>query len=758
MRTPVIGRVLGNVVLMGTSSSPRTLADQLRDWPDERLTVLLTERPDLAAPTPQDTAQLGSRAAVRSSLLRALELLDRTELAVLEALVALGPASLSDLHELVNARPERIDAAATRLTDLALIWGSEDQLRALTAAADGFAPGTPGSSGLRPIVSPIGVAPAEERLAELGPPARALLEHLDAHGGEGTTSGGEGTPVGDLLARHLVVPRPAGTVILPADVAVALRGGRTTREPVDQPPELAISERNLEVVDPAAAGAAFEAVRRTVLLLETWGSAPPTVLRTGGLGVRDLKAAAALLQVDEQEAALLVEIAAQAGLLGMTRSAGGDQVWAPTDLFDRWESEPVAEQWLLLAKAWLDSPRLVGLIGTKDRAGKTWNALIPELSGQYVVDTRRRALEVLAQLPPGNTLATGTGVPSLVDRLTWLRPRRPAIRAELTGWAITESALLGITGLGALSLPGRALLAGDDAQAVAALTPLLPRPVDQVLLQADLTAIAPGPLETAVGRRLHEVADIESRGGATVHRFNSASVRRALDGGWTARELHDFVGEVSRTPVPQALSYLIDDVARTHGSIRVGHAEAFLRADDEAALAALLHHPRAGDLELRRIAPTVVISTLPVDLLLPRLRELGSAPVLEAADGSVHVARPDVVRARGRRPAPEGVEAARRAAQVQQVITAVRAGDRAVASRPRRTTHLTPAETLARLRAAVEDQTPVWIGYVHNHGTSTERIVEPRRVDGGQLLAYDHRSEDSRGFAIHRITAVRPVE
>jgi len=137
---------------------------------------------------------------------------------------------------------------------------------------------------------------------------------------------------------------------------------------------------------------------------------------------------------------------------------------------------------------------------------------------------------------------------------------------------------------------------------------------------------------------------VESRGGATVYRFTPTSVRRALDTGWTAIELHEFLGTVSRTPVPQPLSYLVDDTARTFGSIRVGHAEAFVRADDEAALTELLHHPKAASLGLRRLAPTVLISSTPIDVLLPRLRELGVAPVVESPDGTVHVARPDLHR------------------------------------------------------------------------------------------------------------------
>ena len=170
----------------------------------------------------------------------------------------------------------------------------------------------------------------------------------------------------------------------------------------------------------------------------------------------------------------------------------------------------------------------------------------------------------------------------------------------------------------------------------------------------------------------------------------------------------------------------------------------------------LLHHPKAASLELRRIAPTVLISTLPVDLLLPGLRELGAAPVVEAPDGTVRVARPDLQRARTPKAPPSAaVAAARETARLAAVLTAVRAGDRAAssaASRP--TTATTPVTALAMLREAIEAGATVLIGYVDNHGTTTERLVDPRRLDGGQLRAYDHRSDDLLVFSVHRITAV----
>jgi predicted DNA-binding transcriptional regulator YafY len=62
---------------------------------------------------------------------------------------------------------------------------------------------------------------------------------------------------------------------------------------------------------------------------------------------------------------------------------------------------------------------------------------------------------------------------------------------------------------------------------------------------------------------------------------------------------------------------------------------------------------------------------------------------------------------------------------------------------------------MALLRDAIESRSEVWIGYVDNHGTSTERIVRPVEVGGGRLSAYDARSDEVRSFAVHRITQAR---
>ena len=799
-----------------STPAPRTLADQLRGWSDAELARLLEARPDLASPAPQDTSQLASRAGTRSSVLRAVDQLTRLELTVLDAVVALGgTASLATLRAHVHAAPDSFDAALGRVRALALVWGDDEALRALSILTDvvgtrmsGLGPSAEallagyGPTRAANLARNLGLTPSGNRaddvagivaqladpahvallVDEVEPQARAIVTHLEREGKDGSVESTDrplsrddkmASPVDQLLARGLLIARDRRHVAVPREVAIHLRGGHTTRSPSDEVPALATSSRDQSLVDRAAAGAAFEVVRHVELLLEHWGTAPPSALRGGGLGVRDLKAAAELLHLDDRVAALLVEVAAAADLVAVGTTPDSDAAWLPTNAFDHWNAASVADRWVRLALAWLDNPRLVGLVGSRE-AGKPVNALVPDLERMWLPETRRVALNEIAALPSGEVLAAGTGTPSLVDRLAWLRPRRPNARGQAVAWAVEESAVLGITGLGGVSAHGRALLSSDDPahNAPSALEPLLPAPVDHVVLQADLTAVAPGPLEQELARHLGTIADIESRGGATVYRFTERSVRRAFDSGWSVGEVHDFIGGSSRTPVPQALTYLVDDVSRKFGTIRVGSAESFLRSDDEAALAELMHHPKSSNLRLRRIASTVVVSDVPLDVLLPRLRELGSAPVVEAADGTVRLARREALRARTpttKASTPDGLAgpldakaAARLSARVSSTVTAIRAGDRAASSRPEASAVASeptnPASTLAVLREAVEASQSVWMGYVDNHGGTVERVVDPVKVEAGWLSAYDHRTEDVRSFAIHRITAVRRLD
>jgi predicted DNA-binding transcriptional regulator YafY len=67
------------------------------------------------------------------------------------------------------------------------------------------------------------------------------------------------------------------------------------------------------------------------------------------------------------------------------------------------------------------------------------------------------------------------------------------------------------------------------------------------------------------------------------------------------------------------------------------------------------------------------------------------------------------------------------------------------------------AETMSVLRDAVTAGQSVWLGYVDNDGVSAERVVDPVTMTGGQLTAYDHRTDAVRQFSVHRVTGVAPL-
>ncbi|QXE36280.1 helicase-associated domain-containing protein [Streptomyces sp. GMY02] len=885
----------------GTGGTPpRTLAEALRTQSDSSLAALLRARPDLLTPVPSDLSQLATRAGTRASVVRALERLDRFTLQTAEALaVAPEPAPYDTLRALLTGDEgdprieEALPGAVRALRDRALIWGGDDRLRLVRTARELLAPSPahPSPTGLGPTVAEAtsGMSPGrlQEILAAAGLPsthdpvsavaalsglftdrtrmaalldtapmeALSVLDRLVWGPPYGEVTSTPTPPVQWLRDRGLLLPATTRTVVLPREAALHLRAGRAHRTP--EPFAPAVAPRAPEaaggapagtrplVVDSAAAAQAYTALATVEELAKDWNEGGPNVLRAGGLSVRDLKRTASALGASETVAAFWVELAYTAGLLATDGEA--DERYAPTPAYDEWQELPPPERWARIATAWLASTRTPGLAGSQDSKGRTLAALGPDLDRGAAPEVRRRILELLATLPEG----IAPDPESLLARLRWERPLRGAsatgraddLRSRLAAWTLNEAEMLGVTGRGALSTHGRALLgpkagvaSGDSGsgaptttastptapstappvtaalpitaplsttppgtaslstaglRAAAALAPHLPEPLDHVLLQADLTAVAPGPLLRPLAELLSIAADVESKGGATVYRFTPGSVRRALDAGQSASDLHDFLKAHSRTPVPQPLAYLIDDVARKHGHLRVGSASAYVRCDDEAVLDEILADKRSQSLRLRRLAPTVLSAHADPAALLDGLRTMGFAPAAESAEGDVMITRAHAHRTPPRAapaPVPDGPPVPD-ATLLGAAVRAIRAGDRAatVARKPAqaqvpvqvppsvpaahpepsadgaspvalspdgRLPRTTSAETLATVQAAAMTGSAVWIGYVNADGAASQRVIAPVRVEGGYVTAYDHTADEVRTYPLHRITGV----
>ena len=749
-------------------STVRSLADDVRGRSDEQLRTLVRRRPDLARPAPSDLTSLAARASTRSSVQRALDGLDRGHLQVLEALVVSGDTvDLARTAALLGRAVPALEGFVQDLWDRGLLWRSSDDHHVVRAVAEVLGPHP---AGLGPTITDLrGSTPAsyaspealDAVIASAPPDARSILDKLAWGPPIGTLS--PGGPLASvsawLLSNQLISALSADHVALPREVGLRLRGGRLHREIALTAPDLAVTAHEQSSVDDAAGGQASELLGLVDELAADWGPRPPRVLRAGGLSARDFKHLSAILDVDALHAGFVVETAYAAGLLADDASL--EPVWAPTPSYDDWQQRPSAHRWARLGRAWLASGRAPHLVGTvPGGGGSPVNALSEDVAYPPARQLRGDVLAELAALPEGQA----PDLACLSERIRWRRPmRRGEIIDTVTAAVLREAEWLGITGRGALSTAGRLLFSAIDSTSAAeeAINTHLPSPVEHVLLQADLTAVAPGRLEGSLAQFMRLVADVESRGGATVYRFSPESVRRALDAGWSSAQVLTALQDASSTPVPQPLEYLVGDIARRHGQTRVGSVSAYIRSDDSAVLDSMLADRGLAALQLRRVAPTVVVSPAHTMVVLEMLRENGFAPIAETTDGGVMVPVVSHHRSPARRPpASSALPSLVDEEQTETLVSALRAGEELAAyerareqSQPGpRLPSTEPAVALALLREASADNVGLWIGYADAYGRTTRILFYPRRIEGGRAYGSVEGSNVERTFSIHRIT------
>ena len=728
----------------------RSFTDYLRSVDDAALLELFTARPDLVTPVPPDIASLAVRACSAPSLARAIDSLNQWQFQVLEAAASLNEPFLE--KSVIALTEKEAKGALEHLVTVGLVYPSDDGMRLPTQLRDviGTEPAGLGPASMAKLkLSELDDAPAD---------AKKVLERLvwgPPRGSVGDIKN-PGPGVNWLLEKKFLVPLDQRTVILPREVAIALRGGKTHKERFIKQPLLSGAKRIEQQINLAAIANVSTVLRWVEELLNFWADEPADALRAGGLGVRDLKIISTHLGVDESCTAFVAELAYLASLI----SIDADDRILPSNKFDIWLMQTPADRWQMLASQWLITSRVSGLVGRVE--AKNVAALGPELDRVNAARVRALALELLREnqgvAPEWN---------SFKEVLSWRAPvrRNSSLQDELAEWTLREAEWLGITGQGALSKYGAQFLAGDDLSAI---NEDLPKTVDHILIQSDNTAIAPGPLEHEISQALAMMAEIESRGGATVYRFTESTIRRALDHGKTGDEIKTFLVKTSKTPMPQPLEYLIADVAKKHGKLRVGNTSSFIRCEDTALISQIMNDKKLEILSLRRIAPEVVICDMDATDAMRVLRECGYLPAGESANGMILTGprsnraltkpRPPRVIGEVEIPDTETLKTAIRALRTGEKSTYRQTRLRQVASEalgqlPRTTAN----ETMETLNQFIIDEKTLSIGYADNNGGVTHRIIDPIRISAGALIARDHATGEVQSFRIPRITGVAPL-
>ncbi len=728
----------------------RSFTDYLRTVDDAAFLRLFCARPDLVSPLPPDIASLAIRAASPPSLSRALERLNQWQFQVLEAIAAIDSPALE--KQIVAVTDKAALKVLPELIALGLLYPSDDGLR-LPAQLREVIGNEPAGLGCASMVKL-----KLTRLDEAPDGAKKVLDRLMWGPPRGSVGDIKNPAPGIawLLKEKFLLPLDQRTVIMPREVAIYLRGGKVHKERFINPPALSGSKRERKNVNLASIANISTVLRWVEELLNFWGEEPADVLRAGGLGVRDLKIAANHLGVDETCTAFIAELAYLTSLVAIDTN---DRI-LPSNKFDIWLMQTPADRWQALASQWLITSRVSGLVGRVD--SKNIAALGPELDRVNATKVRSLTLELLSESP-----LLASEKESFLNLFRWRAPirRNSSLQDELVEFTLREAEWLGITGQGALSEYGKAFLRRED---LASINSDLPKTVNHILIQNDNTAIAPGPLEHPIAQKLAILADIESRGGATVYRFSEATIRRALDHGKTGEEILTFLKKTSKTPMPQPLAYLITDVAKKHGKLRVGNTSSFIRCEDSAVITQILSDKRLDVLPIRRIAPEVLICDLDATDAARLLRDAGYLPAAENSNGLL-LSGPRVNRAltKPRPPRPIGEIEPPTDEALASAIRALRTGEksthkqthlrnvanRALGSLPRTTAN----ETLDLLIQYIEKEQTLSIGYADNNGALSHRIIDPLKVSAGSLIARDHATGELQTFRISRVSGLAPL-
>ena len=720
----------------------RSYADYLRSLDDAALFALFESRSDLTSPVPSDIASLAVRASSVPSLVRAIDSLNKWQLQVLEAAAVLTEPFTE--KELLQHTDKSAKFALSALADRALIYLGHGGYRIPNNVRDVLGNeiaglGTPALKKLK--LKDLAEAPAASKKVldamVWGPPRGAVADVKKPNPG-----------LKWLMDQGFVSPVNQQTVVLHREVALHLRGNKVHRELLVAQPEVTGRRVEAKSLQLASISNITTFLRWIEEVLNFWGQEPAMALKAGGIGVRDLRDLTQHLGVDTECASFIIEVAYISGLL----TIDPDDRVLPTHQFDIWVAQPASVKWENLLSAWLITSRMSGLAAAP---------MGPELDRSSAAIIRKKVLSLLESVDGvAPTLA------SLIQATQWNLPyrRTGGIPAEHIEWIAREAEWLGITGQGALSTYGKLFLAGDDLDAVDA---DLPKTVDHILIQSDNTAIAPGPLEHEVSQELDLIADIESRGAATVFRFSEASLRRGLDHGRTGEEILAFLKKTSKTPVPQPLEYLIGDISKKHGKLRVGNASSFIRCEDTALITQIIKDKKVEALGLRRIAPEVLICTHDAHDAMNILRAAGYLPAGEDSQGLL-LSGPRIQRAQSKARPPRiiGEFEQPEAHLLEIAIRTIRTGEKssakqstlrdisseALGSLPRTTAN----ETLEILTKYLTEgpSKSLSIGYADNNGLVSHRIIDPLKISAGSLMARDHATGEVLTFRIPRITGV----
>ena len=415
-----------------------------------------------------------------------------------------------------------------------------------------------------------------------------------------------------------------------------------------------------------------------------------------GVGLPDVKRLAAHLSKSNEYAKQVFELAQFANLAEIEGSR-----WQLGQRAENWISWSDRERWSHLAETWLS------LLG--DEAARELLAILPADSFE------RRLAEVY---PFADSTATN-------------RIKKVAEIANLIGLIANSQAT---SWLGLLSTS----LQTASERAIAG----LPSAAERVIIQADLTLIAPSPLPTELEISLRRFADTEQIGMASSYRLSALSVSHGLETGLAIDEIRALLLRLSAKELPQPVDYLLKEAESRFARLKVyaikSGAHSQIVSTDKILLAEIhndqrlkpfaLHFDEAGSLHSRFEAELVYFALREANFVAVRVDEKGEvlSPQKLSSKNKVSEQRQSVV----------------------EDITRMRESDTQGTSDP------DDDDLLRQIQLAIKYKAKMVIVLKTSNGEQVEYLVEPVGVANGRLRAKDRKADLERTLPLSSVVSI----
>ena len=270
----------------------------------------------------------------------------------------------------------------------------------------------------------------------------------------------------------------------------------------------------------------------------------------------------------------------------------------------------------------------------------------------------------------------------------------------------------------------------------------LPTAEERLIIQGDLTLIAPSPLPTETEIKLRRFADTEQIGMASTYRLSALSVSHGLETGMSIEEIRALLLKLSTNQLPQPVDYLLKEAESRFARLKVyatkSGAHSQIVSSDKILLAEIHNDQRLKPFALHFDEAGSLHSRFEAELVYYALREASFVAV--RVDDEGNVISPQKLSSKNR--------ISEQTKSVAEDIRRMREADTQGSS------NLGDDDLLRQIQLAIKYKAKMTIVLKTSSGELVQYFVEPVGVANGRLRAKDRKADLERTLPLSSVVSI----